>query len=186
MSRPGPPKPAKLVIGLFMKDASLLEPALDALTRRFGEADIISAWLPFDFTTYYAPEMGAPLHRRMAAFKDLVPQSALPEIKLFTNRLESEYAGGDRRRVNIDPGYLTHERFVLATGKNFTHRIYLKDGIFADLTLIYRKGGFQDLPWTYPDYAHASMKTFLGQVRNKYIADLKRLPAEPAAASINS
>jgi hypothetical protein len=75
--------------------------------------------------------------------------------------------------VNIDPGYLVHERFVLATGKNFTHRIHLAEGIYADLTLIYTKGAFQTLPWTYPDYADEKMLFFLEGVRKKYLVDMK-------------
>jgi len=93
---------------------------------------------------------------------------------LATNRLEGEYAKDGRRRVNIDPGYLLLERLVLASGKNFSHRIYLDNGIYADLTLIYQHGGFQKLPWTYPDYADQPMLAFLQQVRRKYALDLKQ------------
>ena len=77
-----------------------------------------------------------------------------------------------RRRVNLDPGYLLLERFVLASGKNFTHRIYIGQGIYADLTLMFQKGAFRTLPWTYPDYAARDMQSFLTQVRRKYAADL--------------
>ena len=77
------------------------------------------------------------------------------------------------RQVNIDPGFLLMERLVLATGKNFAHRIYIGKCIYADLTLIYQKNGYQPLPWTYPDYAHESIRNFLILVRNKYMEDLK-------------
>ena len=80
--------------------------------------------------------------------------------------------GGERQ--NIDPGYVLHERFVLASGKNFSHRIYIGDGIYADLTLIYQNGNFQKLPWTYPDYADQAMLNFLDQVRSKYVLDVRR------------
>jgi hypothetical protein len=76
--------------------------------------------------------------------------------------------------VNIDPGYLLPERLVLATGKNFTHRIYIGQGIYADLTLIFQKGAFRTLPWTYPDYADRCLIDFLTLVRNKYMLDLKQ------------
>ena len=76
--------------------------------------------------------------------------------------------------VNLDPGYMLHERFVLASGKNFSHRIYVGRRIYADLTLIYTKGRFQTLPWTYPDYTEQNMLTYLEQVRKKYVADLKQ------------
>jgi hypothetical protein len=93
---------------------------------------------------------------------------------LNTNRLETRYASSDRRRINIDPGYLLHERFVLASGKNFSHRIYIGHRIYADLTLIYQRGAFEKLPWTYPDYADRPILSFLEQVRNKYSIDLIR------------
>jgi len=173
MSLPQAPKPAKLVIGLIMKDRTLFEPLAAELSSVFGPLDIVSSWMPFDYTSYYEPEMGAPLFRRMLTYKNLIAQSELPAIKLTTNRLEESHSHGGRRRVNIDPGYLLYERFVLASGKNFTHRIYVGSGIYADLTLIYQRGAFEKLPWTYPDYADHPMLAYLTQVRNKYAVDLK-------------
>ncbi len=173
MSIPHEPKPAKLVIGLFMKDKDLLTPVARELEAEFGSLDLISAWMPFDYTAYYEPEMGRPLVRRLLTFKALIQQEALSRIKMTTNRVEEFYSRDGRRRVNIDPGYLLQERFVLASGKNFSHRIYIGNGIYADLTLIYQKGAFQKLPWTYPDYADPAMHGFLEQVRSKYAVDLK-------------
>ena len=156
-----------------MKDRSLFEPLGVELSAGFGAVDMISAWLPFNYTSYYESEMGAPLYRRLLAYKKLIDQEELPEIKLSTNRLEQTCSQNDQRRVNIDPGYLLYERFVLASGKNFSHRIYIGRGIYADLTLIYRRGRFEKLPWTYPDYADEPMQDFLTRVRNKYAVDLK-------------
>jgi hypothetical protein len=173
MSTPQAPKPAKLIIGLLMKDRTLIEPLIVELCASFGPLDLVSAWMPFDYTTYYEPEMGAPLVRRMLAFKKLIRQSELPAIKLTTNRLEETYSQHGKRRVNIDPGYLLLERLVLASGKNFSHRIYIGQGIYADLTLIYRHGAFEKLPWTYPDYADQPMQAVLQQVSSKYAVDLK-------------
>jgi len=173
LSIPRESKPAKLVISLFMKDKALLEPISAQLVEKFGPVDIISSWLPFDYTSYYEPEMGSPLFRRMLVFKTLIDQCSLPDVKLFTNTIEHSCSSGGKRQVNIDPGYLVHERFVLATGKNFTHRIYIGKGIYADLTLIFTRGAFQTLPWTYPDYAHENMLTFLEQVRKKFALDFK-------------
>ncbi len=173
MSLPQAPNPAKLVIGLFMKDRGLLESLIESLVEEYGQVDMISAWFPFDYTSYYEPEMGAPLFRRMVTFKTLIEQVMLPDIKNQTNEIETTYLNNNKRHVNIDPGYMLLERFVLATGKNFTHRIYMDKGIYADLTLIYQKGTFQKLPWTYPDYTQKDMLTFLHLVRNKYIKDLK-------------
>jgi hypothetical protein len=173
MSLPQTPKPAKLVIGLFMKDKKLIESMATELTDKFGLVDTVSSWLAFDFTFYYTGEMGTPLFRRMFSFKDLIRQSDLAAIKLITNDIENKYVIDNKRRVNIDPGYMLQERFVLATGKNFSHRIYIGQGIYADLTLIYQKGAFQALPWTYPDYADVTMHSYLQQVRSRYVLDLK-------------
>ena len=173
MSVPAPPSPAKLIVGFFLVRQNLAGTIMDRMEDLFGPIDLVSPWLPFDFTDYYAREMGAPLYRRIAAFKNLIDQEQLPDIKHLTNALESDYATAGGRVVNIDPGYLLLERFVLATGKNFSHRIYLRRGIFADLTLIYRKGRFESLPWTYPDYADTQLQNFLIKVRNKYALDLK-------------
>ena len=173
MSRPQPPQPAKLVIGMFLKEKHLLVPVTAALTEKFGTVDMVSSWFYFNYTNYYESEMGGPLFRRVLAFKTLIRQEALAEIKNITNGLEQAYATAGKRSVNIDPGYMLLERFVLATGKNYTHRIYIGRQIYADLTLIYTQGRFQTLPWTYPDYGDPKMLTYLEQVRQKYGIDLR-------------
>ncbi len=173
MSTPRAPNPAKLVIGVITGDMALFDPISLELAGNYGPVDIISGWMPFDYTDYYESEMGSNLHRRMMTFKQLIHQEELKAIKLATNRIEQAYIDNGRRRVNIDPGYLLHERFVLASGKNFSHRIYIGDGIYADLTLIYQRGGFVALPWTYPDYADKPMLELLTRIRNKYHIDLK-------------
>jgi len=156
-----------------MKDRELFEPLAVELSAGFGSVDMVSSWMPFDYTSYYEPEMGTPLFRRLLTYKKLINQEELPEIKLATNHLELSVAQSGSRRVNIDPGYLLYERFVLASGKNFSHRIYIGSGIYADLTLIYQRGGFKKLPWTYPDYADKPMLEFLTRIRHKYTVDLK-------------
>lgn len=171
MSHPQTPQPAKLVVGTFQSDRKLLPDAVRLLQDAFGAVDMVSPWLPFDYTDYYQPEMGRPLYRRMLVFKLLIEQDALADIKHRTNDIEMRFAVDGKRRINIDPGYMLHERFVLATGKNYTHRIYIGRGIYADLTLIFQKGRFRTLPWTYPDYAADQMHSFLVLVRKKYGAD---------------
>jgi len=151
--------------------------------QRFGRIDMISPWMTFDFTNYYTKEMCRPLIRRLLSFRGLIEQRTLADIKLATNLLEDKFSVAGQRRVNIDPGYLLYERFVLATGKNFAHRIYIGSGIYADLTLIFQKGGYQSLPWTYPDYRHARMITFLMQVREKYGADLQSHQTDESATN---
>jgi len=129
--------------------------------------DFLSASGPFPYTTYYDKEMGQGIRRQTAGFLNLVAPGLLPDIKLRTNEIENSFSRDGKRRVNIDPGLLSPERFVLATGKNFTHRIYLRDGIFADLTLIYQKGAYSPLPWTYPDYRETEFLHYLKVLRKK-------------------
>ena len=174
MSELRPPKPAKPIVGFFLKERALAAEIVQALEAKLGPVDMVSPWLDFDFTTYYEKEMGASLSRRLVVFKTLVEQDRLASIKRMTNDIEARYLQEGNRRVNIDPGYLLPERLVLATGKNFTHRIYIGQRIYADLTLIYQKGAFRTLPWTYPDYADRCLIDFLTLVRNKYMLDLKQ------------
>ena len=173
MSQPQPPKPAKLLIGLFTRKQERMSDVATDLMESFGPVDLISPLFPFDFTTYYEKEMGSPLFRRIFVFKSLIGQDDLADIKLKTNAIETRFSTDGLRQVNIDPGYLLMERVVLATGKNFAHRIHIGKCIYADLTLIYQKNGYQPLAWTYPDYAHESIRNFLSLVRNKYMEDLK-------------
>lgn len=173
MSQPRPAKPAKLIIGVFTNEDALFGHASTLLVDQFGEIDLVSAWLPFKDTNYYEKEMGGNLSRRMIAFKQLIDPGCLPAVKHMCIKIEKKFLIQNKRRINIDPGYLTHERFVLATGKNYTHRIYIGDGIYADLTLIFQNGKFQVLPWTYPDYAKDDIQSFLIRTRNKYSIDIK-------------
>ncbi|HCY88089.1 MAG TPA: DUF4416 domain-containing protein [Desulfobacteraceae bacterium] len=174
MSIPKPPDPAKLVISVFMKERTDLGRIFSDLEEIGGPLDVMSPWLDFDFTDYYYKEMGAPLYRKLLAFKPLIGQDELAGIKLFTNRIEGRFAEDGRRRINIDPGYLLPSRFILATGKDYSHRIYIGEQIYADLTLMVSKNGFKTLEWTYPDYASDQVFRFLGQVREKYLLDLKQ------------
>jgi len=126
--------------------------------------------IPFDFTKYYEPEMGPRLLRQFVAFRRLIEQEALPDFKVQARTLEAELgdssSGRLRRRANIDPGYLTLERLVLATTKNYSHRIYLRDGIFAELALAFCSDTFRPLEWTYPDYRTALAIEFFNTVRD--------------------
>jgi hypothetical protein len=169
MSIPQKSKQACLVVGMFMKDRTQFEQVVKPLKKQFGPIEMVSRWFNFDYTSYYEKEMGGPLFRRMISFSTLIDPEQLPDIKLKTNQIEMQFADDDHRTINIDPGYIVPERFVLATGKNFTHRIYLNKGIFADLTLIFQNGQFHKLPWTYPDYAADNIKNFLNNVRKHYL-----------------
>jgi hypothetical protein len=167
MSRPQTPRPAKLLAGLLFRDADVHRQTLTALEEAFGPLDFLTEPEPFTFTTYYDREMGPDLRRQTVAFLNLVDPATLADVKLATNAMEHRFAAHGKRTVNIDPGLLCEERLILATGKNFTHRVYLRDGIYADLTLIYQKGAYQVLPWTYPDYRTPRLRHFLAALRRK-------------------
>ena len=168
-----PAQPAKLLVGAIMKNRSLLETVAAGLMSAFGPLGMVSPWYAFNDTDYYAGEMGQPLFRRIIVFKSLVNQDDLVRVKLQTNALEKALSVMGARQVNLDPGFLVSERFVLASGKNFTHRIYLGQGIYADLTLIFERGAYRALPWTYPDYASSRLQAFLLKARGRYRRDLK-------------
>ncbi len=126
---------------------------------------------PFDFShsSYYESEMGSSLKKSLVAFSILQKRDKLVDIKQMANAIEKKYSTGDCRQINIDPAILTLENFVLATNKNFTHRIYLKDNIFADLTLVYKKKkGYSPLEWTYLDYKSDYVVSFLNEVRSLF------------------
>jgi hypothetical protein len=174
MGKPKEPKPAKLFMSLIASEDSILHQGIEDLRLTFGEIDFISEKFPFDFTKYYAQEMGEDLFRRLITFESLISIPLLPEIKKKTNRLEEKYATpGGNRRINIDPGYLCLEHVILATTKGYTHRPYLREGVYADLTLIYRNKSYQPLDWTYPDYRQEKILKLLNQFRKKYLEGLK-------------
>jgi hypothetical protein len=170
MSQPQAAQQAKLIAGILFGDFQIHEYALLGLEREFGSLDFLTEPEPFTYTTYYEREMGTGLYRQTIAFQDLLSPEILPDIKLLTNGLEQKLALCEKkRRVNIDPGLLSEERLILATGKNYIHRIYLRSGIYADLTLIFQKGRYLPLPWTYPDYRTPSILHFFGVLRQKLV-----------------
>ncbi len=172
MSTPANPLSAKLLVGTFMQDKDSFYGVSTQLEEQLGKIDIISPWFDFDYTDYYEKEMGKDLYRRIIVFKDLIDQENLAKIKINTNLLENRYKNNQCRKINIDPGYMLPSRFILATGKDYSHRIYIGNGIYADLTLIFKNGDFHTLDWTYPDYAARDMRDFLLKVRRKYLLDL--------------
>ncbi len=175
MSLPRRPVPVKPLVSVIFAQPNLETAVFRELAEVLGPPDLISGWLPFDQTHYYAPEMGAGLQRRLAVFLQLADPGALWQWKHYTNGLEDRFSLGGRRLVNIDPGYLSRERLVLATGKNYTHRLYLQGGIYGEFTLIFQKGGWQTLPWTYPDYGSEPLRQFFEAVRQKYLWQLRQL-----------
>ena len=159
----------KMICGLISAEASLLDEAAVELGRRIGAIEAASETWAFDFTEYYYQEMGRPLWRRFVSFAGLKPADGLAGLKVATNAIEDEFAGRTgakvARPVNLDPGYIEESKLVLASMKNFSHRICLGQGVFGELTLMYRGGSWEALPWTFPDFASGRYDGFLSDVR---------------------
>lgn len=169
MSIPSVPKPGKLFLSILSSRWELFWPdLLDILEQKFGRTDYLTDLFSFTETCYYDRELGTPVSRRLLTFTPLVELDSLANVKLITNKLEKSYGKDGNRIFNLDPGLITLERLVLATGKNFTHRVYLTRGIWADLTLIFRQGDWQDLDWTFPDYSSEKIKIHLRTIRSRY------------------
>jgi hypothetical protein len=170
MSSRSVPAPARLVVSAIFREERSLEAALLRIEEEVGEVRPAGPAFPFDWTDYYAEEMGSPLFRRFLRSERPVPRESLADIKIALERIEIALSFEGRRTVNLDPGLVTAENFILATGKNFTHRVYLRDGVFADLTLEFRNGEYRPLPWTYPDYASEAVRRLLREVRREHLA----------------
>jgi len=159
----------KLICGMISSRGKLFDAAAEELARAFGPIDHTSEVMGFDFTHYYDDEMGTPLYRRFVSFAEPVAPDVLAEAKLRTNAMEADFArrlaGPPKRPINLDPGYVEPSKLVLASMKNFSHRIYLARGVYADLTLMYRHGRWEPLGWTFPDYASGRYDEFLTAAR---------------------
>ncbi len=173
------PLPVKLFCGVLTSLPHILPTVQERLTAAFGAIDLRSDTYPFDLTHYYDEEMGNPIVRLFFAFSDLVLPAELATIKKATNQLETALAvehRGVRRPVNLDPGYLEESKIVLASTKNYYHRIYLADGIYGEVTLHYSAGAWRAFPWSFPDFRSGRYDDFLTRVRQTYrgqIAGLK-------------
>ena len=166
--------PVKLVIGLIFKDETVLIKTQKILSRLFGKIDYASQIIPFVFTDYYAEEMGAGLKRKFLSFKKLIPSQKLAEIKILTNKIEGRFFREKSREINIDPGYLTMAKLVLASTKDYYHRVQISKNIFAEITLYYKHKGFHFFEWTYPDYKSAEYIKVLHQIRDIYAQQIKK------------
>jgi hypothetical protein len=169
------PDPVKLFSGITFNPKHDPEKIVDVLRREYGEVDLISSVVDFSlFTDYYQEEMGESLKKFWVSFERLIHPSDLPGIKHRTNELEFMLsAGKEKREVNLDPGYITRANMILATTKNYSHRIYLSEGIYGDVHYIYAQKRFQIQPWTYPDYREDEVIEFFHKVRERYLKQLK-------------
>jgi hypothetical protein len=157
------------VIGLIFKDEAIFIKAQEKLRKRFGKIDFVSACLDFNCTDHYEAEMGKALKRRFLSFTKLIPIQDLYRVKLYTNRLERKFLIAKFRQVNIDPGYMDLAKLVLATTKDYAHRIFLRKGIFAEITLSFRGNSFSANAWTYPDYCSKEYISIFNQIRKLYV-----------------
>lgn len=149
----------------------LLERVEGPLTERYGPVRRASDIIPFTFSEYYEEEMGKDLLRKFLVFANPIQADRLPEIKLFTNELEERYAAEDwpvKRPINLDPGYMNLSKLVLASTKDHAHRLYLGNGIFAEITLSYHGNAFHPMPWTYPDYRTEEYRRFFELARREF------------------
>jgi len=163
----------KLIIGFIFKNEKVVERAKLLLKKRFGEIDFESSTLAFKHTDYYCAEFGKDLKRRFISFKKLISPQDLPRIKLTTNRIENRLSCAGSRLINIDPGYLDLAKLILASTKDYKHRIYLSQGIFAEVTLFYQGGTFRSWEWTYPDYQTDEYIAIFNQIRGIYATQIK-------------
>ena len=172
-----PPAPARLFCGMLAANEALLRRAGKLLDEEFGPIDATSDVIPFSFTDYYAGEMGTGLLRKFGSFRPPIDPGGLAEIKLRTNELERQLASVEataRRRVNLDPGYVTPAKVVLATTKNFAHRIYLGQGIYAEITLNFRRNKCVFHDWTYPDFRSESHAHYFLGLRKLCLARARK------------
>jgi hypothetical protein len=145
------------------------------LEAAFGPIEIVSAVYDFNFTQYYFEEMGGNLKKQILGFEQLVSPDSLADKKILTNEIENKFSVKKKRRLNLDPGYLSAANAVLATTKNFDHRIYLGKGIYGDVHLRYRGRKFHFNSWTYPDYRDIIVIDFFARLRKSYMKEYEKM-----------
>jgi len=180
------PRPVKLFAGVLSADPALFPAVEERLCSLFGKVELRTEPFPFDSTAYYDEEMGRPLKRVFYGFCELIVAETISRIKVQTNRIEAEFASrssGARRPVNIDPGYLEEAKLVLASTKNFSHRILISGGIYAEVTMRFENREWRALPWTFPDFRTGRYNDFFTALRNNYRRQLKDPGAIPVSNS---
>jgi hypothetical protein len=173
------PKPVKFVIGILAADEASCNAAVAAIEKKFGKIDLISPLWTFTHTTYYKDELGENAVKRYVSIEKLISPARIAKIKHITNRMEQKLAKKldtqFARPVNIDPGYIETSKLVLATTKNFSHRIYIGKKMWAEVTLSYVHGKWISYEFTFPDHKEDRYHGFLSQAREKLAAQLKEL-----------
>lgn len=171
------PKPVKLIVGILAADEDCLSVAKEALVSEFGNADFVSDVWPFTQTDYYEKETGENILRQFVSIEKLIEPGGLAKVKHQTNKLEQKLAGKLKldlpRPVNFDPGAIEPSKLILATTKNCSHRIYIGEKMYAEVTLVFDKGSWCPLPYTYPDYRQQCYFDFFDKVRRRLLEQLK-------------
>ncbi len=180
MGEPIAYQPHKLFIAVLYAPDRSYESVHRLIIRHFGRVDATLAPQPFRFSSYYDAEMGPGLQRTLFSIEALVDPSTLASLKDAANRVEEATATGDgdapfRRTVNLDPGLLSLSRVILATTKASAHRIPLSNGLYAEITLLFRRGAYSAMEWTYPDYRSDAFREWLAGVRRIYHEQLRRI-----------
>ena len=172
------PKPVKLICGILAANDDALQTAVEALEAEYGDIDLTSQVWDFTQTDYYKDETGEHILRQFVTFEKLIDPGELAEIKLKSNELEITLAGKLRldmaRPVNLDPGIIEPSKLILATTKNFSHRIYIGNRMWAELTLSYIKGNWKSFDYTFPDYKQGHYHKFFSKVRDKLVSQLRQ------------
>jgi hypothetical protein len=169
-----------LFIGALFSEKIIFDEVFPLLQDDFGDVLFQSSILPWEYSDHYNEELGTPIYRKFIFFDRVIDPSTLADIKLSTNSLENTFSQTGNRRINLDPGYLTLAKVVLASTKNYSHRIYIGKGIYAELALFYKDRHFLTLPWTYNDYKDQTYISMFTTVRNL----LKRPSASRANAEL--
>ena len=169
--------PVKLICGIIAAQYDVFARSTTCLIEYFGPIDHSSELMEFDFTDYYEKQMGKGLKRKFVSFQEMITPDRLSEAKIRTNVLENEIKNefaSVNRLVNLDPGYMTASALIMATAKDFSHRIPLQNGIYAHLELLFGKKDVQTLDWTYPDFRTEGYQRFFIEVRRIYLQQLKK------------
>jgi len=178
MAEAKPFAPVKLICGIISSQKIFFNKAEERLLELFGQIDLRSPFFEFDLTDYYEKQMGKNLKREFLSFASLFAPEKLSEIKIQTNSLEKkikEEMKENFRVVNLDPGYLSSSALIMATAKDFAHRIPLGQGIYAHLELLFTKKGIITISWTYPDYKKEAYQKFFLEVRKTYLNQVKQI-----------
>ncbi len=166
--KPIEPIPVKLFCGILYREKSILQKAVKLLTDRFGNVDYNSSSFLFDVTDYYVQEMGEMIFRIFYSFENLINPAQLVQIKLECKEIEDKYAIAGKRKVNLDPGYMDYDKIVLASFKYNAQKVYLNKGIYADVTMYYRKGRFIPSEWCFPDFKNGIYEKDFLKIRALY------------------